>query len=126
MKKLTFLFGILLFMGCQTNDSKSIQSKNNYPKMNLKELHTEAKAVQTKLLLKAEAGKVISLQIAAGEQLKEHVSAVPAILICVSGKGIYREASGETNLEPGDYVMIEKDVKHEVDAITDSNFILAK
>ncbi|AUC83657.1 hypothetical protein CW733_04545 [Lacinutrix sp. Bg11-31] len=94
--------------------------------MNLKNIHSEDKAVQTKLLLKVEEGKVVSLQIAAGKQLKEHVSNVPAILICVSGKSVYKESSGETTLVTGDFVMINKDVKHEVDAITDSNFILVK
>ncbi|MEN8886109.1 MAG: cupin domain-containing protein, partial [Winogradskyella sp.] len=97
-----------------------------YPKMNLKNLHTEDKAVQTQLLLNAKEGKVVSLQIASGKQLKEHVSKVPALLICVTGKGIYTEASGKTTLEPGDYVIIKKDVKHQVDALTDSNFILVK
>ncbi len=125
MRQLTFLLVILLFIGCEKNENKTQQS-NTYPKMNLKNLHTEDKAVQTKLLLKAEDGQVVSLQIASGEQLKEHVSKVPAILICVSGNAIYREISGEIILEPGDYVIIQKDVKHEVDALTDSNFILVK
>lgn len=127
MKKLTLLIAILLFVGCKNNNNTEIQqSENTYPKMNLKNLHTEDKAVQTKLLLKAEEGKVVSLQIAEGKQLKEHVSNVPAILICVSGKAVYKEESGTVALEQGDYVMIKKDVKHEVDAITDSNFILVK
>lgn len=94
--------------------------------MNLKDVHTEDNPVQTKLLFQAEEGKVVSLQIAAGEQLKEHVSKVPAILICVSGKAIYKQASGDVILEAGDYVMIPKDVTHEVNAITDSNFVLIK
>lgn len=125
MRKLTFLVVILLFIGCEENENKTQQS-NTYPKMNLKNLHTEDKAVQTKLLLKAEEGQVVSLQIASGEQLKEHMSKVPAILICVAGNAIYKEASGETTLEQGDYVMIQKDVKHELDALIDSNFILVK
>jgi len=127
MRKLILLLGILLFIGCKNDEKITIQqSKNTYPKMNLKNLHTEDKAVQTQLLLKAEEGKVMSLQIAEGKELKEHVSNVPAILICVSGKSVYKELSGETNLEAGDYVMIKKDVKHEVLALTDSNFILVK
>lgn len=123
MRKLIFLLAITLFVGCEKGTE---QTENTYPKETLKSLHLEAKAVQTKVILNAEQGNVISLQILAGEQLKEHLSPVPAVLVCVSGKGTYREASGETVLEPGDFVMIAKDVKHEVDAITDSNFILVK
>lgn len=126
MKDLIVLLGILLLTGCKSTESITNQSKNNYPKMNLKDLHTEDKDVQTKLLLNAEEGKVISLQIASGEQLKEHVSNVPAILICISGKAIYKEKSGDVTLKSGEYVMIAKDVKHEVNAIIDSNFILIK
>ena len=127
MRKLIFLLGILVFIGCKNDEKITIQqSANTYPKMNLKSLHTEDKAVQTKLLLQAKEGKVMSLQIAKGKELKEHVSNVQAILICVSGKDIYKEPSGETNLDAGDYVMIEKDVKHEVLALTNSNFILVK
>ena len=80
--------------------------------MNLKNLHTETKAVQTKLLFSAPEAKVISLQIAAGEQLKEHLSKVPALLVCVSGNAIYKdEKESVFNLKSGDFVNIEPDVK---------------
>lgn len=95
--------------------------------MNLKNLHTETKAVQTKLLFSATEGKVISLQIAAGEQLKEHLSKVPALLVCVSGNAIYKdEKESVFNLKSGDYVNIEPDVKHRIDAVEESNFLLIK
>ena len=126
MKHLILLFSVFILLGCKTTEKQISISKNNYPKMNLKDLHKEDKAVQTKLLFEADEGKVVSLQIAAGEQLKEHLSKVPTILICVSGKAIYKQASGNVILEAGDYVMIPKDIKHEVNAITDSNFILIK
>ena len=95
--------------------------------MNLKDLHTENKPVQTKVFYSAEEGKVISLQIASGEQLKEHLTRVPALLVCVNGKAIYHDEKG-ANIEliSGDYVNIEAHVKHWVDAQTDSNFILIK
>jgi quercetin dioxygenase-like cupin family protein len=114
------------FAGCKNADIQTNQSQNNYLKMNLKDLHTQDKAVQTNLLLQAEQGKVVSLQIAAKEQLKEHVSDVPAILICVLGKAIYKQESLEVTLVAGDFVIIPKNIKHEVKAITDSNFILIK
>jgi quercetin dioxygenase-like cupin family protein len=120
------LIVLIVFAGCKNANIQTNQSQYNYPKMNLKDLHKEDKAVQTKLLFQAEEGKVVSLQIAAKEQLKEHLSKVPATLICVSGKAIYKQASAFVILEAGDYVMIPKDVIHEVNAITDSNFVLIK
>lgn len=125
MRIAAFFMGIALLSSC-TQEQTEFETKNTYPKMNLKEIHTDAKAAQTKMLLQAEEGKVISLQIEAGEQLKEHVSKVPALLVCVSGRGIYKDESGETSMEEGDYVFIKKDVKHEVDAITKANFLLMK
>ena len=43
--------------------------------MNLKKLHTENKAVQTSVLFEP-TEKVISMQIAKGETLKEHISKI--------------------------------------------------
>jgi len=94
--------------------------------MNLKKLHKTDKDVQTELLRTVEEGKVISLQIKKGKVLIEHISKVPAILICISGKAIYKEKSREIKLKKGKYVLIEPDIKHEVTASKKSNFILIK
>jgi quercetin dioxygenase-like cupin family protein len=94
--------------------------------MNLKNLHIENKAVQTSILFEP-TEKVISLQIAAGEQLKEHSTKIPALLICISGKATFDNEKGQkSSLQSGDYVMIEPNVKHWVDAFEDSNFLLIK
>jgi quercetin dioxygenase-like cupin family protein len=62
-------------------------------------------------------GKVISTAIAAGEHLKEHLSKVPALLVCVSGNAIYNEDNGTTvELKAGDFVHIEANVQHSIDA----------
>ncbi len=95
--------------------------------MNLKNLHKENKPVQTQLMFSAEEGKVISLQIASGGQLKEHITKVPALLVCVSGDAVFQDEKGKSiELKAGDYVNIEANVKHWVDAKEDSNFILIK
>jgi quercetin dioxygenase-like cupin family protein len=95
--------------------------------MNLKNVHTENKAVQTKVLFEPTESKVISLQIAAGETLKEHVSKIPALLVCVSGNAVFTDEKGSVvNLKSGVYVMIEENIKHAIKAIEESNFILAK
>ncbi|NDP27098.1 MAG: hypothetical protein GZ087_06700 [Flavobacterium sp.] len=95
--------------------------------MNLKNLHTDNKPVQTNVVFIAEEGKVISLQIAAREQLKEHITKVPALLVCVFGNAVYQDEKGKSvELKPGDYVNIEANVKHLVDAKEDSNFLVIK
>jgi quercetin dioxygenase-like cupin family protein len=95
--------------------------------MNLKNLHTEDKAVQTNVLFKAEEGKVISLQIASGGQLKEHITKVPALLVCVTGSAVFQDEKGKSiELKSGDYVNIEANVKHWVDGNEDSNLLVIK
>ena len=95
--------------------------------MNLKNIHLEEKAVQTNILFSTTEGKVISMQIAKGEQLKEHITKVPALLVCVIGNAIFSDENGlEINLKSGDFVKIEENVKHKVDAIVESNFLLIK
>ncbi|HPW97332.1 MAG TPA: hypothetical protein PK218_02095 [Flavobacterium sp.] len=122
MKKIIAIASIFIMIGCKTTqiNSKSIT-------MNLKSLHTETKAVQTNVLFEPKDGKVISLQIAKNEQLAEHITKVPALLVCVSGSGSYGDESGrKLSLKSGDYVNIEPNVKHWVDAFEESNFLLIK
>jgi len=95
--------------------------------MILKNLHTENKPAQTQLLFEPKDAKVISLQIAKGETLKEHVSKIPALLVCISGNAVFTDDKGTVvNLNSGNYVMIEENVKHAVKAIDESNFLLMK
>ncbi len=94
--------------------------------MNLKDLHTEKKAVQTIVVFEP-TEKVISMQIAKGEQLKEHVTKIPALLVCISGNALFSNENGDViNLKSGVYVQIEENVKHKIDAIEESNFLLIK
>lgn len=95
--------------------------------MKLKNLHTDSKPVQTKSFFSTTEGKVISLQIASGEKLNEHLSKVPVLLVCVSGEAVFHDEKGTSiKLIPGDYVNIEANVKHWIDAEEESNFILIK
>ncbi len=95
--------------------------------MILKNLHTENKPVQTQLLFEPKDAKVISLQIAKGETLKEHISKIPALLVCISGNAVFTDDKGTVvNLNSGNYVMIEENVKHAVKAFDESNFLLMK
>lgn len=94
--------------------------------MKLKKVFTEKKDVQTNVLRQVEEGKVIALQIDKGKTLKKHVSKVPAILVCISGKAVFNEENRKVKLRKGTYVLIEPNVEHEVTASKKSNFILIK
>lgn len=99
----------------------------NTNKMNLRDLHKDTIGVQTNVMFSATEGKVISLQISKNEQLKEHVTKVPALLVCVSGSASYEDERGtKVFLKSGDFVKIESTVKHKVNALENSNFILIK
>jgi quercetin dioxygenase-like cupin family protein len=95
--------------------------------MNLNELHTTDKPVQTQVLFEPVEAKVIALQIAKNEQLKEHITKAPALLVCVTGNATFSNEKGEkTHLKSGDFVKIPVEVKHWVDAHELSNFLLIK
>jgi len=95
--------------------------------MNLIDLHSGDKPVQTQVLFEPTDFKVIALQIAKNEQLKEHVTKVPALLVCVSGEAIFSFENGEkSHLKSGDFIKIPVDVKHWIDAQELSNFLLIK
>lgn len=95
--------------------------------MNLKDLHIENKLIPTQLMFLAEEGKVISMQIESGDQVKEHMSKVPALLVCISGDAVFQDENGKIiELKSGDYVNIEPNLKHWVDANEDSNLLIIK
>ena len=102
------------------------QTQNNI-KMNLKELHTDNKGVQTNMMFPATDGKVISLQILKDSKLEEHITNVPALLVCVSGNAVYEDEKGiKAVLFSGDFVKIEPNVKHWVIGIESTNLLLIK
>ena len=95
--------------------------------MNLINLHSSDKPVQTQVLFEPTENKVIALQIAKNEQLKEHVTKVPALLVCINGEATFSNENGEKiHLKSGDFIKIPVDVKHWVDAHELSNFLLIK
>lgn len=112
-------FGLLI--------SCNVAFAQNHTKMNLKQLHPEPKGVQTNMMFPAKDGKVISLQILKDNQLKEHLSTVPALLVCVQGEVIFEDEKGiSIALLSGDYVNVLPNVKHWVNAKIDSNLLLIK
>lgn len=95
--------------------------------MNIKELHLDKKAVSTASLFKLSEGTVTSIQIMAKEQLKEHITKVPALLICLSGDAVFENENGaKLTLKCGDFVNIGPNTKHWINSNAISNFILIK
>ena len=123
MKQIAIIAVLSIVIGCKTSES-NLKTTNT---MNLTSLHTEQKAVQTQILFQPTEAKVISLQIAKNEQLAEHITKVPALLVCVSGNATYNDEKGEKiNLKSGSYVNIPINIKHWIDAHEESNFLLIK
>ena len=56
--------------------------------MNLKDFQTADKPVQTKKIFSA-TDEVLAIQINATGQLKEHLTNVPALLVCVTGNVVF-------------------------------------
>lgn len=95
--------------------------------MNIKGLHTKAKTVSAISLFKGEEGTVTAIQILRNQQLKEHITKVPALLMCIEGRVSFEnENDVEEELYVGDYILIEPMVKHWVNGIADSQLLLIK
>ncbi len=95
--------------------------------MNIQELHPAEKAVSAIPFFNCEEGKVMALHISATQQLKEHISKVAAMLVCINGHVVFENEKGiKESLATGDYTKIEPMVKHWVNAVKDSNLLLIK
>lgn len=95
--------------------------------MNLIQLHVPEKPVSAIPLFREGQGKTVSLRILKGHQLKDHSTAVPAFLICISGNAVFENENGvKAVLQSGDSVAIEPDLVHRVIANEDSLLLLLK
>lgn len=95
--------------------------------MNIADLHSSDKGLSTGFILKTDNSSALSIQILKGHQLKEHITKIPATLICVSGSVLFENEKGlKETLIPGDYMLIDPLVKHWVDGLEDSQLVLVK
>ncbi|NOT38360.1 MAG: hypothetical protein HOP11_13395 [Saprospiraceae bacterium] len=95
--------------------------------MNIKELHTQTKPVSSTPLFISDRGNASSILIMQGEKLREHITKIPALLICVIGEALFEnEKDIKETLLPGDYVNIEPMVTHWVTGMQTSQLILIK
>ena len=94
--------------------------------MNLKTNHLTEKSVSALPLFKGE-GTTLAIQILKNQQLKEHITKVPALLVCAVGETVFENENGrKETLQSGDYVHIEPHVKHWVVGRADSQLLLIK
>lgn len=95
--------------------------------MNIKELHQQDKIVSAANLFKGENGTATVIRLKKESVLKEHITKIPALLLCISGKIEYNdEKEQKIELSTGDYVNIEPEVKHWLYALEESQLILLK
>ncbi len=130
MKSNKYIYLILLFISI-TNFSFAQNNKSIKKEMDtfktLASLHDSTKSLSVQMLFKATEGGVRSLQINKDGILPEHITAVPAILICVIGQVIYEDEKGTKQiLKSGDFYSIEPKVKHWVKGIVNSQLLLIK
>lgn len=94
---------------------------------NIKNLHNNNENLSVKQLFKGKEGITRSLQLKKDALLKEHITKIEALLICISGEALYEDEKGnKKSLKIGDYIIIEPMVKHWVKATEDSQLLLIK
>lgn len=95
--------------------------------MNINEFIADQKAVSAKPLFKTTEGTVTALQILKDALLKEHITKVPALLVCVKGEVFFENEKGiKQTLVNGDFINIEPLVTHWVRGVQDSQLLLIK
>jgi quercetin dioxygenase-like cupin family protein len=131
MKKM-LLFAILPFFlaGCAASQKPAngnLDHLNNRAMSNISALHDAAQDVSPKPLFKGTENTVAALQINKDGLLKEHITKVEALLVCVAGEVVYEDEKGRRQtLLNGDYIRIEPMVKHWVRGVQDSQLLLIK
>jgi quercetin dioxygenase-like cupin family protein len=94
--------------------------------MNLKSNHSNDKPVSAVPLFKGE-GVATALQILQNQELKEHMTKVKALLICIVGEVVFENEKGiKETLQSGEFVNIEPLVKHWIIGNKDSQLLLLK
>ncbi|MBK7110746.1 MAG: hypothetical protein WAU21_14880 [Chitinophagales bacterium] len=95
--------------------------------MHLKDNHSNDKPVSSFAIFKGELGTATSLQILKDQRINEHVSKVPALLICVVGEVLFENEKGiSETLLSGDFINIEGLVIHWLVGKSDCQVILLK
>lgn len=130
--KQILLFSILALFAasCATNKQPAngnLNHLNNRSMNNITALHEATQDVSAKPFFKGQEGTVAALQIQKNGLLKEHITKVEALLVCVAGEVVFENEKGfQQTLTNGDYIRIEPMVKHWVKGVQDSQLLLIK
>ena len=94
---------------------------------NLNYIHETDKIVGAISIFKGESSNVTSIQLLEKSVLKEHRTKIPALLLCVTGKVMYSDENEQIiELSSSDYISIEPNVTHKLEALENSQLILVK
>ena len=93
----------------------------------LNSIHANNKGVSAVIIFKGESSNVTSIQLLENNILKEHTTKIAALLLCVTGKVVYSDENDQTiELSSSDYITIEPNVIHKLEALENSQLILVK
>tara|TARA_R100000951_G_scaffold31025_1_gene26642 strand:+ start:1347 stop:1634 length:288 start_codon:yes stop_codon:yes gene_type:complete len=95
--------------------------------MNLTTFHNSKKSLSVKQLFSCTEGKVVAIHLKKEGELKEHITKVPALLLCVIGEVVYEDENQvKATLNSGDFFEIKPNVKHWLVANKVSEAVLIK
>lgn len=80
----------------------------------------------TRLINPGGSFTAMSVAIPAGQQLADHTSPKPAVLLVIEGQATFSSVSGPIDLSTGSVVHIPPDIVHRIDATTNSHFVLVR
>lgn len=93
----------------------------------LNSIHANDKGVSAVSIFKGKSSNVTSIQLLENNILKEHTTKIAALLLCVTGKVVYSDENEQTiELNSNDFITIEPNVIHKLEALENSQLILVK
>ena len=93
-------------------------------KLNVRPLGPALAQSRSNALLKSSQLEVIRVVIPAGRPLNEHHFRGELTLLCIEGHIRFRTPAGVQDLDPGDFIHLERDVPHSLSAEVDSSALL--
>ena len=93
----------------------------------LSQFHDVSKSLSAVPVFKSLQGKTIAMALKKGGLLPEHITPIPAVLVCVSGQINFQNEQGiDIVLSPGEFYEIEPNVKHWLKGLEDAQLLLLK
>lgn len=106
--------------------NRSTKEQPMFDSYDLKTRNPYGAKLTTKLINPGGSFTAMSIAIPAGQQLADHTSPKPALLLVIEGQAKFSSVSGQVELSPGSVVHIPQDIAHRIDATTNSHFVLVR